>query len=237
MEYILGNTDIFDQDIDVKFRKIIMSNLDKFNNEKSYELTVSFDVNLLNDLRFDTFHSSNLIKKNKSSRKEIIHDVLSYQLDKLDQILTESGIKSFSTTIQGDDIEAVNIIKIKIAEDDSQPIAKGRGKNNRIKVSSIVPSIPAIREKATNIAAESLSKIFHDFVQIIGDKKMLSEILEIENTEDSRVISEAFMKQYGDLCFTKDKEREKELLDKLKERSLTVLNEHIAEEEKREGRD
>lgn len=52
MEYILQETDIFDEDIATKFSDVIKTNQNKFIKGKSYNLTVSFHVNLLNDSRF-----------------------------------------------------------------------------------------------------------------------------------------------------------------------------------------
>jgi hypothetical protein len=63
-------------------------------------------------------------------------------------------------------------------------------------------------------------------MNIIKDKKLMSEILEIEETEDDVILFRAFDKQYGELWLT-IKEKENELLQRLEERSLAVVEKYF----------
>ena len=232
MEYILYNTDIFDEDIAIKFRNAIKGDLHKFIEEKTYRFTVSFNVNLLNDIRFQKFNIPTPSKTNKGTKEDKIHDVMNFQLKILEEVLVENGVEVYSTTIQGDNLETDDIIKIEITEDTTPPTFTGRGKNKkRMKVNCIIPSIVYTRETATKLASERLSKIFSDLMNVIRDKKIMSEILEIEETADDNILYKAFVEQYGDLWFTTN-ENEKELLDRLKERSISVITKYINNEEK-----
>ena len=47
----------------------------------------------------------------------------------IEQILTENGIESYLTKIQGDNLEAEDIIKIALSDDTSEPKFTGKGKN------------------------------------------------------------------------------------------------------------
>jgi hypothetical protein len=230
MEFILHNTDIFDEDIGAKFNKVVKTNKDSFTKGNVYELTVSFHVNLLNDTRFDELNIQVKSKTNKGTRQDKVSDVMSYQLNKLEQILNENGIEVYSTTIQGDYLEEESIIKVEILEDKSKPDFIGRGKNKRrTKVSSIIPSMPNTIERMTKLASEIISKKFYELINIIRDRKLLSEILEIEETEDEDILFEAFAKQFGELWLTTN-EREKELLNRLRDRCVFVLSKYIDKE-------
>ncbi len=55
MEYILKDTDIFDNNIEEKLRAKVSSNLDCYKKENAYKFTASFHVNLLSDPRFEEF--------------------------------------------------------------------------------------------------------------------------------------------------------------------------------------
>lgn len=227
MEYILQNTDIFDEKIDQKLKEVIIDNKDAFTKGKTYIFKVSFHVNLLDDQRFQKFSIPIPSKTNKGMQKDKIYDVMSYQLKRMEQILNENEIETYLTIVQGDYLNADNIINIEILEDSSQPTFIGRDKNKkRIKVSSIVPSMLYTQENVTKLAGERLSKIFYDFMNIIKDKKLMSEILEIEETEDDLILFRAFDKQYGELWLT-TKEKENELLQLLKERSLAVVEKYF----------
>ena len=239
MEYILLNTDIFDNEIGAKFNEIIQTDRNKFDKEKIYKLTVSFHVNLLKDKRFEDFSvPPKPYKRNKVSREEKIGDVLSYQLDKIRKILDENGIEANSTTIQGDDLEAEDIIKIEIYEDVREQKYIGKGKNRRrekFKVSSIVPSKPGTQKLVSELASKRIIEIYRDFMKVIrNDKKLMSGILWMEETNDDKTLIKAFAEQYGELWLTTS-ERSKELRERLCERALLVFNKCLEEEKLKEN--
>ncbi|WP_132102004.1 hypothetical protein [Dehalobacter sp. MCB1] len=85
-----------------------------------------------------------------------------------------------------------------ITEDTSEPRFIGRGKNKkRLRVSSIIPSLPYTKENVTKLASERISKIYYNFMNIIRDKRIMSEILEMEETTDEDLLFRAFAQQYG----------------------------------------
>ena len=150
MEFILQNTDIFDEEIDVKFNNLIIANKDKFITGTVYEFTVSFSVYLLKDIRFEEFKTL----KCKTS-KNTKHDVLSFQLEKLIDILDINGIEVYSTRIHGDILESKDIIKIEFPEDNSKPMYSGRGNNKRrMKSKWIVPNKPYAIINTSLVAAK-----------------------------------------------------------------------------------
>lgn len=155
---------------------------------------------------------------------------MSFQLKKLEKVLEENDIEAYSTTIQGDNLESENIIKIEIVEDTSEPNYTGRGKNKkRMKVSSIIPSLPYTQENISTLAGERQSELYFRLKSIIKDKRLMSEILEIETTEDDYKLFQAFVERYGELWLTTS-EREKELLDQLKDRCLFVIKKYMNKE-------
>jgi hypothetical protein len=225
MEIILKGTDIFDKEIDEKFRQAIQSFGDKLNKDNVYKFIVSFHVNLLNDSRFGEFDLPVTSKKNTGTKKDRIYEVLSFQLDKLVQILEVNDLEAYSTIIQGDKLEEVNMLKIELVEDESpEKNSSGKGKKNkRPRVSSIIPSMPFTTSNVTSFASERISKIFNELMNIINNKKIMSEILDIDETDDESLLFKAFSNQYGELWLTTS-EKEKELLNQFKERCEMVLN-------------
>lgn len=74
----------------------------------------------------------------------------------------------YATTIQGDNLEKENIIKIEIVEKKLESNSMGKGKNKkRGKIKSIVPSLPYTRENITKIASKRISEIFYDLMDYI----------------------------------------------------------------------
>jgi len=229
MEFILQNTDIFDEAIDEKFNNVIIANKDKLITGNIYKLIVSFHVNLLEDIRFEEFNIppdpciANLCKTNKIIKKDK-SDVMSYQLNRMKHVLNKNGIIVYLSEIKGDIIESEDIIKIEIFDDNSEPNCTVKGKKNkRMHIINIVPNEPKTRETITKLASKAISKIFNDLMDALRDNKLMSELLEIKETDDREILFQAFDEQYGDLWLC-SKERKTELLKRLRERGLFVLN-------------
>lgn len=150
----------------------------------------------------------------------------------MEEVLNQNEINAYSTTIQGDNLDTDNIIKIEICEDNSEPAYTGRGKSKkRTKVSSVVPNLPYTQDNVTKLASERLNKIFWVLMNIIKSKKIMSEILEIDATEDDKELFRTFVEQYSELWLA-TKEKEKILLDRLHERCLFVVKKYTDEKEK-----
>lgn len=73
--------------------------------------------------------------------------------------------------------------------------------------------------------------MFCDFMSIIEDKKIMSEILGIGETDEEELLFQAFAKQYGELWLTTDK-RQEELVTRLTERAMCVLEKYREREDK-----
>jgi hypothetical protein len=223
VEYCLYETDIFDEDIGAKANQVIVPDRNSFTIKKVYKLTVKFHVNLLHDRRFEQIEIP-ASKTSKGTREDKISDLLSFQLDKVEQVLKSHDIEIYSMSIEGDYLDSENMIILELQEDTSIPSFIGRGKNKkRMKAKFIMPSRPYTQEKASQLSAERLGRIYGDLMNVIRDKKIMSEILEIEPTEDDKMLAGAFVKQYGELWLTTS-EREKELLQQLEEKVINVLN-------------
>ncbi|WP_026673605.1 hypothetical protein [Alkalihalobacterium bogoriense] len=233
MEFILNKTTIFDENIDEKFSEVLKSSSDSFAAGNVYKFTVSFHVNLLNDTRFEEFILPVSRKRSNDTRKDKIYDVMSFQLKKLEKVLEENDIEVYSTTIQGDQLAEENIVKIAIDEDlTANQNTSGKGKNTkRGKVSSVIPSLPFTQQNITNLASERISKLFNELMNIIKNKKIMSDILEIDETDDEKKLFKAFASRYGGLWLTTS-EKEKELLDQLRNRCEYVLKKYTEEKER-----
>ena len=147
MQCILENTDIFDDEIDQKFKVAICDNIKAFIKGTSYIFKVSFHVNLLDDERFEKFYVPNPSKASKGTQEDKIRDVMKYQLKRMEQVLIENEIETYSTTIQGEYLDSENIIKIEILEDNCKPEFIGSGKvKPRFKICTVVPSLQFTQE-------------------------------------------------------------------------------------------
>ena len=105
-------------------------------------------------------------------------------------------INENAPAFQGDYLEGEDIIKIEIFEDTSKSFFTGRGKNKkRMRCHSIVPSRPYIQDTTAKLAAEKLAKIYYDLMNLIKNKKLMSEILGIDETQDDKKLITAFAKQ------------------------------------------
>ncbi len=167
MEYILNDTDIFDEELNHKFGEVLNSK-GAFEKGKAYVFKVSFHVNHLKSSKFQEFILPVPSKISKGTSKDKIYDVMSYQLERMEEVLKQNGIESFSTTIQGDNLKKENIIRIEIREDTSEPAYTGRGKSKRrMRVSLILPSLPFTKDNVSKIASERLSKIYGDSIGLL----------------------------------------------------------------------
>ncbi|MBA2938195.1 hypothetical protein HZF08_07740 [Paenibacillus sp. CGMCC 1.16610] len=233
MEYILYNTDIFDPTLAEKFDAVILSELHQFADKKVYKFIASFHVeNLSNVSGFESFKlpPSNKVKtRNKSDGKDKMYEVLGFQLKQLEGVLLKNNIEFISTTIQGDRLESSQIIKIEIESDMPKSTASNNGRKQQFgRVSTVMPSKIYTENLVSKLASERLTELYNKFFSIIRNKKMMSEILEIDETDDDNKLFQAFVKKYGRLWLTTC-ENEKELLDNLKNKSIEIVNKYLAD--------
>jgi len=226
MEYLLRDTDILDEQLGTQFNREVLAKPDCFEMGKTYRLEVSFNVNLLQDKRFEMFNVPTPSKTNKGKPEDIIYDVLGYQLHVLEQRLAGSGVEVHSATIKGEKLEEERIVKIEIIEEDLVPNTNSKGKkkkqNTRLKVFNIMPNRPYISDIASEMAGKALGKIYWDIMSIVKDKKRMSAVLGIEETEDHEILTKAFLEQYRGLWLATG-ERGTELVDRLEARILNVM--------------
>ncbi|WP_256761434.1 hypothetical protein [Cohnella sp. WQ 127256] len=212
MEIILKDTDIFDSDISRKIEENMILVDSQLNKEYEYKMTVSFHVELLNDIRVEDVDYKVRGWEKNETRKDKINNLLSFQLDKIDKCLSSCGYNIMNMSIQGDHLETQSIIKVQIIRMASQQSNK---RSKSPKVMSIVPSLSYTQDLVSKLASKELSEIFSKIMNAIPDKKIWSEALEIEQTDNVNVLWQAFVNQYSELWLTTS-ENEKALINKLK---------------------
>ncbi|MED1955085.1 hypothetical protein, partial [Brevibacillus centrosporus] len=79
------------------------------------------------------------------------------------------------------------------------------------------------------LAGRRLNEVYVKFRGIIRDKSLLSEILEIEETDDENILFKAFLKQYGDYWLSGD------LVKRFKEKSIAVIEKRIEKQNREES--
>ncbi|WCF07731.1 hypothetical protein NDS46_26090 [Paenibacillus thiaminolyticus] len=77
----------------------------------------------------------------------------------------------------------------------------------------------------SKLASERLNELYNKIFNVIRNKKVMSEILEINETDDDNLLFQVFVKEYRELWLT-TKEREKELFDKLINKTTEVLEKY-----------
>jgi hypothetical protein len=208
VEYILRDTDILDEQLESLFNREIITNPGCFVPGRIYRLAVSFNVNLLRDGGFEKFP---IPIPGKTARKpeDKIYDVLKYQLHALEQRVADNGVEVHSAVIQGEMLEEERVVRIEMTEEDAAPGYKGKGKKSKQrKVFSIVPDRHYISSLAAEMAGKDLGKIYWDIMNVVKDKKLMSSVLGIEETQNDEILIRAFLEQYGELWLATGEKRE-----------------------------
>ncbi|OMD73598.1 MULTISPECIES: hypothetical protein [Paenibacillus] len=225
MEYIF-KADLFDLELADQIH-LAMPIITELKHEDNYALTISFHVDLLNDSRMD--HVDVPLKKWQTSetREDKIYQLLGFQLGKIDELLCINGINIISATIQGEKLEFNDNIKVQLSlKKENHNVSKKVKNNKPLKVRSVVPSLPFTQDTISGFANERLSEMYFDLKDVIRSQKLMSEILEIEVTEDDEKLYKAFCEQYRELWLPTD-DTKKLLFDKLRKRVEEVLNKHF----------
>ncbi|MEK4509460.1 hypothetical protein [Paenibacillus sp. FSL K6-2524] len=146
MEYILQDIDIFDTTLADKLNNAMMTTMDAFEQGNEYNLTVSFHESLLDDYsRIYMLNIPDIDAKNNNTMEDKIHNLLSFQIQKIENIITQNGINLMAVGIQGETLEVLNMIKIQINKVESEP---KKSKKNPLKVTMIIPSLTYLDDLA-----------------------------------------------------------------------------------------
>ena len=227
VEFYLNETNVFDEALDRKVEDVILVNKDRFDKDKNYILEIGFNVEMLNDDRFKSFF---LLYCNKPIKKEDdkIHEVLSWQLNKVCAALERQSIHSYSNTIQGIELNERDIIKIVLKEEAEKESVKER-KRKRMKHNVIMPNRKAAQERMNQATNEYMSKRFWELYHILQDNNtLMSYLLEIDPTEDVNILYSVFCKTYGNLLLTTTEE-EKRIRQLIGEKAKKAVDRYIKE--------
>lgn len=205
-------------DLKEKIKKELSVN-NFFSREKEYRIQVSFHVDLLTDDRIDMIDIPIESWQNQRKEDHKIYDLLNYQLKETERVISDVGLNISKVAIQGENLLATNRVEVRIFEEEL------KRSSNRVKVFLTVPNLQYTQDKVTEYASKHLSIIYSDLFNIVKQRKLLAEILEIEETEDDEILMEEFVNKYKDLCFASI-EKERVILDKLKKRLIFVLEKH-----------
>ncbi|ANY69725.1 hypothetical protein BBD42_26965 [Paenibacillus sp. BIHB 4019] len=216
MEILLEATDIFDLDISRKIEENMILVGDQLEKEPEYQLTVSFHVGLLDDARMDDIDVKISEREKNETKKDRINNLLRFQLTSIDNSLSQHGFNISYMSIRGEFLEAQNIIRVQLEKQETTHNSHDTKRKSKspMKIRSIMPSLPYIQDVTGKFASKRLNEIYSEIRTAIHDKKILSEALEIDSTEDENILFQAFVKQYHGLWLN-TRENEKALFEKL----------------------
>lgn len=220
MEFGIKNTDLFDSRLYQKTVDLLKEE-DNLANEKEkvYKLSVIFHVKWIHDERKYEFYKKCVEHTRSYPKKkgeDEIYDVLQFQLQQVEKALEDCSIQLQDTGIYGRSLEEENAVYVQLEE---QKKEAGKGK-----VRVIMGDETYTREKTAKLVNEYYNNQFNKLFEIIRDKKLLAEILEIEETEDMQTLFEAYIEQYGNFFVTQAES--KKLRDKLKKRIETIIKKY-----------
>jgi hypothetical protein len=92
-----------------------------------------------------------------------------------------------------------------------------------------MPSRPSINKKALKLIEKGINERFDVYFEATGHK-MMSQILDIEDTYDINVLFKEFVKQYVYLWNLRSEDEVDELHEKFVERLKYVVNTHYPKE-------
>ena len=200
-----------------------MKNKDKFTKDRNYTQQISFNVELIDDDRINDFYILHCTNKNNKKEESKIHDILSWQLNKICKVLEDYGINSYSNTIQGIESKEKDSIQIVLKEEEEATETVRRKNKKRMKVNSIMPNRKNTESRMRQAFNEYMNIRFirvYDALQ--NNNKLMSYFLEIEPTDDVNILFSAFCKIYGNLLLltTDEEKRINQLMYKKAEKAI-----------------
>lgn len=173
MEFTLKNTNVFDDNLYEKVTDELHVLEDWYDPKLSYKLSVVFSSKLNLDNRMKEFYAKIPPKENQVKKeitfKDIVGDVLSFQLQKvIDAFRNYNGIEFDTTAIKG-----------RVLEDDTNILVyvepKGLlSKEKKLTVHSIMPDTDLTNERANEFLKVHYNRIFSEILDTIKDKKVIS---------------------------------------------------------------
>lgn len=225
MELIIESINVFEEKCIIQFEELVRQNFCGYKKEVPYQVDIYFHVNSLREE--EKWRAINKTKQSQETKRikpeDTVQEAMSYQLEGFVDILKGQGFEITNSRIIGDHLSREDIIKVQFNEDMSQAFYSGRGKNKkRIKTSVIVPNLSGTNSIIAEYMSDKLSNIFYDFLKIIKDEYLLSEILGIEHTRNLDKLFSAFASKYRNLAWPFDNDRGT-LLEELTNKAMEVF--------------
>lgn len=220
MEITLEKTDIFTPDIygRLKSKSKTLEEIKKDNHH--YELTVAFHVeHIHNEEQKELFFQKYIEKQRSYPRRKdeiIINEILHYHLEQIGKFLEEEKVTVSSGKIAGRKLEQRDEVKI-ILEDKGE--MKEGFKTHR--VYSVMADEEAVHKNISNVLSELYSKQFNEILSLVGDRKLLAEILEVRQTDDNSLFH-AYIEKCGMILATEEEIKARK--EWIANRIDTVLN-------------
>ncbi|AOY76887.1 hypothetical protein [Clostridium formicaceticum] len=196
MELILNDTNIFDEDIDIKLRELLDQNKDKIDTSKFFEVNIIFNKNAVD---FAKLVEEGILNKRERSKniQENYSKKLRIQLEEIEKVLESVKIVINKLHLTGDDFSTnERIIKVKLEE---------KSKKQEMRVTVVTPDLQYILNVLGDYASKELSEIFCKLYYDILHENMdlLIEIVGCEPTKNLKEIFHSFAMQYKKFIFNK----------------------------------
>lgn len=157
---------IFDQHLSHKVSAAVRDRLPENNMKMYYAIEVIFDQDALRDLeKLRTFVIENPRPYEKDTVTDKIYDVLSQQLNKVEKVFTDLGYDISNAAITGEAINAQDTVELQLYEKEKKEYTTKGKVVRKMKVHSINPTAPFLREKSTKLLAEMFIQQFKKEMQ------------------------------------------------------------------------
>jgi hypothetical protein len=228
MEFTLENQNIFDKNIGTVFDKLIKDNINLFDKDKVYEVSINFNSKLTYNEELRIFDNSiyNDVDNTKNQHDRL-YEALNKQLHEFDRVLCGYGLNTSMLSINGTKIER-GTVEVLIKEDISERnVSNRRSKNNkRMKCYTTSPD----REYIIRVLGENINRDvlegFYKFRKELGSIELFCEVLELPITKNENKLYKSFYEKYEKLFNVfASKEQRKEILDRLNARLEVLIKE------------
>jgi hypothetical protein len=171
MRQLTLETEIWDVDLPQKINMALSTEPVVTDPQHYYAFDVVFDSSVYNMQEFYAFKLDKPVMESHYSKtqnaaqehlKEILYAVLNQQLSKVSSVVSDTGIDICNSAIIGDMISNAHTVEFFLYEDKEKEYdKKGKLKRN-IRVSSVLPDRPQLRERAAKFMAEMFLKKYKE---------------------------------------------------------------------------